>query len=171
MAREPDEPFELLEPLGRGGFACTYLARVVDPDLRDEYQRDEVALKVPLGRREERVLRHEMELNAGLHMRLKSENLVRYLGFTVFRGRIVMVMEYVPEGASEATSARSGTSGACRPARPSGSPSERCAGWRSSMPSRCSIGTSSPRTSCSPRACPRSPTSGSPVCSIPTRSP
>jgi serine/threonine protein kinase len=98
VAREPDEPFELLEQLGRGGFACTYLARVVDSELRDEYQRDEVALKVPLGRREERVLRHEMELNAGLHMRLKSENLVRYLGFTVFRGRIVMVMEYVPEG-------------------------------------------------------------------------
>src|SRR5262245_19956737 len=101
MDHQPDEPFELLEQLGRGGFACTYLAKVTDPELRAEFEQDIVALKVPLGRREERVLRREMELNAGLHMRLKhlrSPNLVRYLGFEIFRGRMVMVMEYVPEG-------------------------------------------------------------------------
>src|SRR6185503_5308369 len=101
MERQPDEPFELLEQLGRGGFACTYLARVTDPELRAEFDQEIVALKVPLGRKEERVLRKEMELNAGLHMRLKhlrSPNIVRYLGFEVFRGRMVMVMEYVPEG-------------------------------------------------------------------------
>jgi serine/threonine-protein kinase len=101
LNRTSDQPFEILKQLGRGGFACTYLARVKDPDLRTEFGRDEVALKVPLGRKEERLLRREMELNAGLHMRirhLRSENLVRYLGFEVFDGRLVMVMEYVADG-------------------------------------------------------------------------
>ena len=95
------ESFELLEELGKGGFATTYRARVLDPELREEFGADEVAIKVPLNKQKERVLRRELELNAGIHMRLKglqSSNLVRYLGFLSFRNQIVMVMEYVRQG-------------------------------------------------------------------------
>jgi serine/threonine-protein kinase len=98
---QPPELFELVKELGKGGFATTYRARVLDEELREEYGRDEVAIKVPLDRQKERVLRRELELNAGLHLRLKelqSAHLVRYLGFEVFRGQIVMVMEYLEEG-------------------------------------------------------------------------
>jgi len=96
-----DEPFELIEHLGTGGFAHTYKARVLDEDLREDFGAEEVALKIPLNRKKERVLRRELEMNASLHLRLKdlqSLNLVRYLGFAVFRGQIVMAMEYVGQG-------------------------------------------------------------------------
>ena len=96
-----DEVFELLRSLGAGGFAHTYLARVVSPDLVEEYGRAEVALKIPLDRKKQRVLRQELELNAVLHLHLRkiaAPNLVRYLGFEVFRGQIVMVMEYIAGG-------------------------------------------------------------------------
>ena len=95
------ESFELLEELGKGGFATTYRARVIDPELREEFGAEEVALKIPLNKQKERVLRRELELNAGIHMRLKglhSVNLVRYLGFLSFQNQIVMVMEYVRQG-------------------------------------------------------------------------
>jgi serine/threonine protein kinase len=101
MMRTPTgEPFELLNQLGRGGFATTWRARVIDPDLKPEFG-EIVAVKVPHGKREAKVLKSELELNAGLHMRLRkfrSPNLVRYLGFELFQGGIVMVMEFVPEG-------------------------------------------------------------------------
>src|SRR3954471_5662236 len=87
--------FELLQELGRGGFATTYRARVLDPDLRDEFQTDVVALKIPLNKQKERVLRRELEINAGIHMRLRglaSAHIVRYLGFVSFHDQITMVM-------------------------------------------------------------------------------
>lgn len=95
------ESFELLEPLGKGGFAHTYRARVIDQDLREEFGVEEVALKIPLDKKKQRVLAREVEMGASLHLRLKgiqSLNIVRYLGFEVFRGQIVMVMEYVAQG-------------------------------------------------------------------------
>ena len=46
-----DEPFRLIRLLGSGGFAHTYLARVVDQALVREFDREEVALKIPLDRR------------------------------------------------------------------------------------------------------------------------
>ncbi|MDF2627225.1 MAG: Serine/threonine protein kinase [Symbiobacteriaceae bacterium] len=95
------EPFELLELLGTGGFAHTYRARVIDEDLLEDFGTDEVALKIPLNTKKERQLRHELELNASLYMRLKqmeSPNIVRYMGFAVFRGQIVMAMEFAPSG-------------------------------------------------------------------------
>ncbi|HYG57332.1 MAG TPA: protein kinase, partial [Symbiobacteriaceae bacterium] len=95
------EPFELVELLGTGGFAHTYRARVLDEDLVEDFGTAEVALKIPLNSKKERQLRHELELNASLYLRLKqmeSPNIVRYLGFAVFRGQIVMAMEFVPHG-------------------------------------------------------------------------
>ena len=95
------EPFELIgPPLGRGGFATTYKARVLDEDLLEEFGTEIVALKIPHdGKRS--MFKRELETNAVLHMRLKglnALNIVRYLGFDLFRGQMVMVMEYVGGG-------------------------------------------------------------------------
>jgi serine/threonine-protein kinase len=98
---DPSEPFELIESLGMGGFAHTYRARVLDEDLIEDFGVDEVALKVPLSRKKEHVLRRELEMNVALHQHLKklrSVNVVRYLGFAAFRGQLVMAMEYVRQG-------------------------------------------------------------------------
>lgn len=92
------ERFELLEHRGTGGFAHTYKARVLDEELIAEFGTNEVALKIPLNRRKELVLKKELIMNGALHLHLKglkSSNLVRYLGFDVFRGQNVMAMEYV----------------------------------------------------------------------------
>lgn len=97
---ETDESFELLELLGRGGFAHTYRARVLDQELIEEYGTDEIALKIPLAGKQ-RALRIDFNMNAALHVRLKplrSVNLVRYLGVEIFRGQLVMAMEYVRHG-------------------------------------------------------------------------
>ncbi len=96
-----DEPFELLQLLGTGGFAQTYKAQVLDDDLIQEWKTEVVALKIPLSKKKERVLQKELEMNAVLHMRLRdlqAANLVRYLGFCVFRGQLVMAMQYVAGG-------------------------------------------------------------------------
>lgn len=98
---EEQEPFKLISHLGMGGFAQTYKARVLDEELKEEFGSDIVALKIPLDRQKERVLRRELEMNAVLHVRLRkiqSVNLVRYLGFAVFRNSIVMVMQFVSGG-------------------------------------------------------------------------
>ena len=96
-----DEPFELLELLGTGGFAHTYRARVIDEDLASDYGTDIVAIKIPLNAKKGKILHHELELNAGIYLRIKNldlTNIVRYLGFEIFRGQIVMAMEFVPQG-------------------------------------------------------------------------
>jgi tetratricopeptide (TPR) repeat protein len=101
QALEEDELFELEKQLGVGGFAHTYLAKVLDESLIEDYGTDRVALKIPLSNRNQRILNKEVENNIFLQMRLKalaSHHLCRYLGFTMFRGQIVMVMEYVPDG-------------------------------------------------------------------------
>jgi len=95
------ESFELVKPLGAGGFAHTYLARVLDEELIEDYGTDSVAVKVPLSTKKQRILTHEVELNAALWMRLrelKSVHLCQYLGISIFRGQIIMVMEYCPDG-------------------------------------------------------------------------
>ena len=92
------ESFELLKVLGRGGFAHTYLAKVIDKDFIEDFGTEEVVLKIPLSRKKERVLRKELELNSSLYLQMKNmgcTNIVRYLGFASFRGQIVMAMEYI----------------------------------------------------------------------------
>ena len=98
---QSDKHFQLLEHLGSGGFAHTYKARPLDPDAVEDYGADVVAIKIPLNYRKERQLRKEVELNARLFIDITSAqslNIVRYLGFGIFREQIVMVMEYVPDG-------------------------------------------------------------------------
>ncbi len=98
---EEGEPFQLVRLLGVGGFGHTYEARVLDEDLVEEFGVETVALKIPLSRKKERALARDIELLSVLHQRLKdlqATNLVRYLGFTIFRGQIVMAMQYVPGG-------------------------------------------------------------------------
>ena len=97
MAGLDDERFEVLEHLGSGGFAHTYKVRVLDAEMVEEYGTPVVAIKVPLNAKKERLLRKEVEMNARLHIDLaaaQSINIVRYLGFEVFHGQIVMVMEF-----------------------------------------------------------------------------
>jgi len=100
-ADDGDESFELLKLLGSGGFAHTYLVKVLDEELVREFGSSEVALKIPLSKQKARALRRELEIHAVLHMRLKgvqSRNIVRYLGFDFFRGFPVMALEYVAQG-------------------------------------------------------------------------
>jgi serine/threonine protein kinase len=96
-----EEAFQLLKSLGTGGFAHTYLAKVVDEDLVEEFGTNEVALKIPLSKKKEKALRVELGLFIALNLRLKnvhSINIVPYLGFTVFGGQIVMAMRYMSNG-------------------------------------------------------------------------
>ncbi len=98
---DDSEPLELLKILGSGGFARTYKAKVLEEALIRDWGSDIVAVKIPLGKKEEYVLQHEVENNALLHMRLRemqAANLVRYLGFCVFGGQVVMAMQYVAGG-------------------------------------------------------------------------
>jgi serine/threonine protein kinase len=97
----PDEPFKLIKVLGEGGFGRTWMAQVLDEDLRRDWGAEVVAIKVPLDRKKAKALKREFELNALFHLRLKdlqSVNIVRYLGFEVFEGMPVMVMEFVSHG-------------------------------------------------------------------------
>lgn len=98
---ETDQPFTLIRLLGTGGFAQTWLARIIDPDLAEEWRVDEVAVKIPLSKAKEAVLKKEIELNGSLYLRLseiESRNICRYLGFAVYDNKVVMVMEYVAGG-------------------------------------------------------------------------
>jgi len=95
------EPFELLSRLGVGGFAVTYKARVLDPDLVEEFGSDVIALKIPHDRKTARSLKVEVEQLVALQHgigRANLDNLVRYLGFEVFQGGLVMIMEFVEGG-------------------------------------------------------------------------
>lgn len=101
MAADRNESFELIKYLGTGGFAQTWLARILDPDLLDEWGCEEIAMKIPISKSKERALRKEVELASSLYMQLtdiESENIVRYLGFEIFDGKPVMIMQYVGGG-------------------------------------------------------------------------
>ena len=90
------EPFELLETLGSGGFATTYKARVLDEDLAEAWGCNIVAIIVPLGRKQERLLAKQVEMNGLLH--IQAANIVPYLGLCVFHGQIVLAKQFIPGG-------------------------------------------------------------------------
>lgn len=95
------EPFELIGHLGTGNFAETWHARIIDQILIEEWGVEEVAIKIPLNKKKERALKKEIELAGSLHLQLtevESKNIVRYFGFEIFREKLVMVLEYIPEG-------------------------------------------------------------------------
>ena len=92
------EPFYLLEPLRAGGFNHTYLAKVIDDDLIEEFGAEEVVLKIPVSRKKERIFKKGLEMNIILAQHAKYvnvENFARFLGFSYFRGQVVIAMEYI----------------------------------------------------------------------------
>lgn len=95
------EPFfKLIKLLGIGGFAQTYKARVLNKDLIEDFGSEVVALKIPLPGKE-RALKSDLKMNTLLHLRLRnlqSVNIVRYLGFDIFDGKIVLAFEYIDHG-------------------------------------------------------------------------
>jgi serine/threonine protein kinase len=96
-----EAPFKLVKLLGTGGFAQTWLAKVTDPELEEEWNFSEVAVKIPNTKSKAKVLKKELILNGSLHLSLtemESSNIVKYLGFEIFEGKPVMVMELVRGG-------------------------------------------------------------------------
>jgi molecular chaperone DnaK len=94
------EPFELTTHLGTGCFGQTWLVRVIDPDLREEWG-EEVAIKIPYDKYKEKALKKEIRLNGSLQLQLtleESRNIVEYLDFETYKGKTVMVMKYVKGG-------------------------------------------------------------------------
>jgi hypothetical protein len=63
---DKNEPFELIQLLGTGGFAQTWSARMLDPELVEEYRTREVAVKIPLTKQKGRVLKKELQLTGSL---------------------------------------------------------------------------------------------------------
>mgnify|MGYP000867216343 CR=1 FL=1 len=97
---EIGESFELTTHLGTGGFGETWLARVIDLELKEEWG-EEVAIKIPRDKNKERALKKEIRLNGSLQLQLtleESRNIVEYLDFETYKGKTVMVMKYVKGG-------------------------------------------------------------------------
>jgi len=97
---EIGESFELTTHLGTGGFGETWLARVIDLELKEEWG-EEVAVKIPRDKNKERALKKEIRLNGSLQLQLtleESRNIVEYLDFETYKGKTVMVMKYVKGG-------------------------------------------------------------------------
>ena len=99
---EPNTPEAIFktigtEPLGRGTFGETWLAEVIRPDKVDFFGK-KVVLKIPHSTSPEHILQKELAVNSALLNQLVAPNVIRYIGVEVFRGRIVMVMEFANGG-------------------------------------------------------------------------
>ena len=95
------EPFELIECIGTGGFAQTWYARVIDPDLIEDWGSEYAAIKIPLSKEKEKALKKEFHIYIALQSQLtrkESINIAKYLGVEVFQDKFVMAMEYIPDG-------------------------------------------------------------------------
>ncbi len=100
-ARETQENFKLINSLGVGGFAQTWLVEVLPENLKKNWG-ERVAIKIPLSKEKEKALINELITNATLHQNLRemqAKNIVEYLGFEMYDNKYVMVMEYI-EGES-----------------------------------------------------------------------
>ncbi|MFQ5473558.1 MAG: serine/threonine-protein kinase, partial [Dehalococcoidia bacterium] len=102
--RGSPEIFRLVKTLGHGGFADTYLAEVLSPQLAHAWGTETVAIKIPKDRRKEKTLIQELQTNNLVTEVLRdlagATNVVRYLGFEDYDGKWVMVMEYVAGGSA-----------------------------------------------------------------------
>lgn len=91
------EDFKLERLLGEGGFGKTYLASVLNPELKKEYGAA-VAIKIPKSKENEALLKRELLMNAQVFLKLKdiaSENIVQFLGVSKYNGMTIMIMEYI----------------------------------------------------------------------------
>ena len=96
--RDPEVigPYQILRPLGRGGFAATFLARHRETG-------NEVALKVLLSHREEdEAYRSRFRQEARLGARLDHPCIVRILESGPDHGHLWIAMDYVPGQTLEA---------------------------------------------------------------------
>ena len=95
------EPFKKLKPpLGAGGFATTWKARVLDPYLIKKWGVQEVAIKIPLSKEKERILKEEVTRNIELRLQLTEQESVNIVGYLVLKYSMepfVMVMKYIKE--------------------------------------------------------------------------
>ena len=81
--------FEIIEPLGAGGFGSAYLARQVSDGM-------EVCLKkIPLNNG---VSSQQVEREAKMLSELNDEHIIKYYGSFVESGYFYIVMEYAREG-------------------------------------------------------------------------
>ena len=64
------QPFKKIKHLGTGGFASTWYVQVLDPDLIEEWGLKEVAIKIPLDKQKEKVLKKEVQLTGGLKLQI-----------------------------------------------------------------------------------------------------
>lgn len=98
--------FELVHHLGTGSFAQTWQARIIDPDLIEEWGNEDVALKIPLDTKKMLVLLKELEINGILNISLSEQDarhIIKYLGPYSFEGKVVMVMKYAKGGSLRET--------------------------------------------------------------------
>lgn len=95
------EKFEALEWLGEGGFAVTWRARVLDRDLREKFGTDIVALKVPKKDWTDTQIFKEIVIMEKVAQRVltgEAKNIVPYLGAGACHDRVVIAMQYMPDG-------------------------------------------------------------------------
>ena len=97
------EKFKVIEKLGEGHFATTFLANVTDQDLQKKYGEKQVVLKEPHKQHEAlETIKEESRLfnliEKGYKKKDTHENVVQYFDFEQYKNNIVIVVEYVPDG-------------------------------------------------------------------------
>jgi len=90
---DADECFAIIKDLPRGAFGRTVVADVLDRALVEQYGARQVVLKIPDDASDD--LGSEEFATAWA---VQARNLVRYFPPRKFQGKVVLVMEYAPDG-------------------------------------------------------------------------
>jgi len=106
MGLEGQQSFKILKELGGGGFATAFKAQVLNPKILKKWRCNEtVVIKVPNDEESAIDLSNEIELNSAMRVNCTKEELDllcevygTYSLDTNFGSKLVMVMEYMPEG-------------------------------------------------------------------------